>query len=127
MASIKKAIDVTKLGLKNAAIGTVKSSVKNVKKVDGVESKRMGNMWTGKKINPLHLGVAGGLYLGAQSMGESINFKTKAGLDMAIANDYQNYGAPDVMSYDGVSQQRAPQNLNANGSLVFGLHNNRKG
>lgn len=121
---------LAKLGVKGAVNTTKfvgKTALKDVKRKDGQVSKTLGNIYTGKKLNPVHVGVASAAYLGGSFFKENVEHKSMKQLDLATKNDMQNYGAPDILSYDGVSQQRAPQNLNANGSLVFGLHNSRKG
>lgn len=103
------------------------SSVIDRKGKDGNVQKTIGNLWTGKKINPVHLGLAGGAYLAGDAMlsGSQMNYQKP--LELATMNNYQQQGAAEIMNYDGVAQQRAPQNLNATGDIVFGLHNGRKG
>lgn len=96
------------------------------KETGEVGKKTMHNFYTGKKANPLYVGVIGGGYLAATNAYKGTQVPLDR-LKLATMNDFQNYGAPDVMMYDGVSQDQAPKNLNADGSLVFGLHNSRKG
>lgn len=106
----------------------VKSTFKDVVGKDGLPDKKLGNFYTGKKINPIHLGVGGAAAIGGSFMVGGANSHYKEPLRLATMNNYQEYGAPDVMSYDGVSQgSSTPRNLNATGDIVFGLHNGRKG
>lgn len=71
--------------------------------------------------------AVGGGYLAINNAKLGFEHKTIEPLRLATMNNYQEMGAPDVMMYDGVGQERAPKNLNADGSIVFGLHNNRRG
>lgn len=140
MAIINGMKNLTKIGLQGTKQGAKKSAqyvnskvqikkpfIDTVDKKTGeVGKKTMSNFYTGKKANPFYVGGAGAIYLA----GTNAYKGTQVPLDrlkLATMNDFQNYGAPDVMMYDGVAQQQAPKNLNADGSLVFGLHNSRKG
>lgn len=139
MSILKNSKNLAKIGLSNAKSGVkkgakfvsdnaqVKKPFIDVKAKDGKDPKNIGNVWTGKKINPVHFAGAGGVYLGGKMLEGSFKHNTIQKLELATYNDYQEYGAPDIMSYDGVGQQAAPKNMNADGSIVFGLHNMRKG
>lgn len=104
----------------------VKSTFINVKPKDGKPAERLENLYTGKRLNPIHGTAAAGLYLAGSNMKSSVE-RPFAQLQLAVQNNYAEIGSPNIMSYDGVGQQSAPKNLNANGSIVFGLHNMRKG
>jgi hypothetical protein len=133
MAILNSAKNLAKIGIKakegvkNGTKKAIKSSVINAKDKDGNIKKTLGNVYTGKKLNPIHVGVVGGVFLGGQYAKKSMGHNSIEPLKLATMNNYQEMGAPDVMMYDGVGQERAPKNLNANGSIVFGLHNSRKG
>lgn len=128
----KQASSVVASTSKKAAVATVnktqlkKPLINSVDKEGNIKSN-LGNLYTGKKVNPLYVGAAAAAYLGGRNIYNSIESQTVKPLKLATMNNYQELGAPDVMMYDGVGQERAPRNLNANGSLVFGLHNSRKG
>lgn len=127
--------NMTKIGLsmagkdiKGAPKKIVKSSVIDVKdKKTGEVKKNLGNLYTGKKINPKHLAIGGTAVIGGQYLAAAHEQKTTGHLKLATMNNYAEIGAPEIMNYDGVGQQKAPSDLNAHGSLVFGLHNGRKG
>ena len=127
-------------GTKKAAVGAKNASGKFISEkvrptkvfVDastsgGRPKERLDNLYTGKKVNPWLAGGAGAALLTASSAKQAWNYEVFGKLEKATNYDVQEYGAPDIMMYDGVGQERAPRNLNANGSLVFGLHNMRKG
>lgn len=92
---------------------------------DGNVAKTWDNLYTGKKLNPLYTTIGVGAVTAVTAA------QIKAGKTIApIASSIRNVehgGPPEIMLYDGVGQQSAPSNLNANGNLVFGLHNQRKG
>ena len=139
MSILRNSKNLAKIGLSNAKSGAkkgakyvsdkaqIKKPFVDVKTKDGKNPKNIGNVWTGKKLNPLHVAGAGGLYVGAKALEGSFKHNTVQKLEIATYNDYQEYGSPDIMSYDGVGQKAAPKNMNADGSIVFGLHNLRKG
>ena len=144
MSILKNSKNLAKIGLKNAKSGIqkggkvvsdkvqIKKPFIDVKMIDGKTKdgknpKNIGNVWTGKRLNPVHVAGAGGLYLGGKTLKQSVEYNTIQPLQLATYNNYQEQGAPDIMSYDGVGQQAAPKNMNADGSIVFGLHNMRKG
>lgn len=147
MSILKNATNLSKIGLnktrgvaKNAAVGTKNAASKFVsekvqpKKIfidakdrDGKPKERLDNLYTGKRANPWVVGTVGAGLMGVNFAKDGWNHHVFGQLERATNYDVQEYGAPDVMMYDGVGQERAPKNLNANGSLVFGLHNMRKG
>lgn len=148
MAFYKNAKNLSKIGLskttgaaKKAAVGTKNAAGKFVsEKVqptklfvdvktpkDGRPKERLENLYTGKKANPWVVGAAGATLLGTSFTKDAWNHHVFGKLQKATNYDVQDYGAPDIMMYDGVGQERAPKNLNADGSIVFGLHNMRKG
>ncbi|UOE58097.1 hypothetical protein [Cytobacillus oceanisediminis] len=88
---------------------------------------RMSNFYTGKRLNPLVVGGVGAAYLAGTNGKHAIEKNSIEPLRLATQRDVQHLGAPDIMMYDGVGQDKAPSNLNANGSIVFGLHNMRRG
>ncbi|MFE4029184.1 hypothetical protein ACFX4N_23805 [Priestia sp. YIM B13551] len=124
---MSKATEPVKKTSVKAAKKVAKTTFIDVKNKDGEVQKNLANFYTGKKLNPVHAAALGGAYLGGQSMYQSLQKQTITPLKLATMNDYQEIGAPDIMMYDGVGQDRAPKNLNADGSIVFGLHNMRKG
>ncbi|MEX3713539.1 hypothetical protein ABFV99_14140 [Cytobacillus horneckiae] len=132
MANIK---NLAKIGLSKMSQGPravadkvqIKKPFIDVKDKNGDVQKKLGNFYTGKKINPLYVGGAGAAYLVGKQTFKDVEKSTIGPLNLATKNDYQHLGAPDVMMYDGVGQERAPSNMNAEGNLVFGLHNMRKG
>lgn len=97
------------------------------KKTGEVGKESLHNLYTGKRANPVWVAGIGATYIGAQNLKQGYKANTTDRLQLATMNNYQELGAPDIMMYDGVAQNSAPQNLNADGSLVFGLHNSRKG
>lgn len=145
MSIFKNSKNLAKIGLTNTKssikksgkavaekASQLKSPIIDVKTIDGktksgLDPKNAGNLWTGKRINPVHFAGAGGAYLGGKFLAGSLKHETIQPLQLATYNNYQEQGAPDIMSYDGVGQQAAPKNMNADGSIVFGLHNMRKG
>lgn len=92
---------------------------------DGNVVKSWDNLYTGKKLNPIYstLGV------GAVAAANAVDYKASAFMAPITASqkNVEHGGPPEIMLYDGVGQQSAPNHLNANGSLVFGLHNQRRG
>ncbi|MEK1829092.1 hypothetical protein AAAC51_08035 [Priestia megaterium] len=128
---VKELASSTKQAIKEAPAKTgkkiVKSTIKDVKPDKNGKTKKLQNLYTGKKLNPLHVSAVGLGYMGYQATKEGLQANTLTPIKLATMNDYQEIGAPDIMMYDGVSQERAPRNLNADGSLVFGLHNMRRG
>lgn len=148
MAVIGGIKNLTKIGLKNLEKGrqevlkageTVTNKTLNKaqftkpfidtvdKKTGEVGAQKLSNFYTGKKANPVWVAGIGATYLGAKNIHEGTKESTTGRLQLATMNDFQEIGAPDIMMYDGVSQNSAPKNMNADGSLVFGLHNSRKG
>jgi hypothetical protein len=125
---IGKVADATEEALYNGTKKLIKSQkygpITNAKEIDGT-TKRAENLWTRKKLNPAWVVGASGAYIAGSNMKSSMEKQTLP-LKLATMNPTQ-YGAPDIMSYDGVAQNRAPKNMNADGSLVFGLHNMRRG
>lgn len=115
----------------NSAIGQ-KLKVKErlnpiVDKLDkeGNVVKTWDNLYTGKKLNPLYTTVGVGAVAAVTAAQVGVG-KAMAPITSSLSN-VEHGGPPEIMLYDGVGQQSAPSNLNANGSLVFGLHNQRKG
>ncbi|MES9681839.1 hypothetical protein ABWK22_02740 [Gottfriedia acidiceleris] len=138
MSILNSSMNLAKIGLgaKKGAEKVAKATAKKaqIKKPivnsldkNGEIKKSLSNVYTGKKLNPVYVGAAATAYLGFKQAKHGFETKTIAPLKLATMSNYQEQGAPDVMMYDGVGQDRAPKNLNANGSLVFGLHNSRKG
>ncbi|PFB64476.1 hypothetical protein COK00_12120 [Bacillus cereus] len=148
MAILNSVKNLAKIGVQNTKIGTkmaahsvknspktiangVKNAPKNIVKSTFVDTKdkekTLSNFYTGKKLNPKHVMAVGGGYLAINNAKLGFEHKTIEPLRLATMNNYQEMGAPDIMMYDGVGQERAPKNLNADGSIVFGLHNNRRG
>lgn len=135
MAILNSAKNLAKIGIKNTKKGSkiisdkaqIKKPIVDARNKDKTIKKNLGNIYTGKKLNPLYVGAAGAAYLGVKNAKHSIGHSSIEPLKLATMSNYQELGAPDAMMYDGVGQERAPKNLNANGSLVFGLHNSRKG
>ena len=91
------------------------------------EVKRLSNFYTGKKLNPAWVAGIGGASILGSNMKHGFEQGASMPLQLATQRDMQYYGAPDIMMYDGVGQQRAPVDMNASGSIVFGLHNMRRG
>lgn len=120
--AFKRINDLKKIGL-----DTTKKVAKSTFIDTKNKEKTLGNFYTGKKLNPKHLAIGGGAFLGASTLKSSFEASTTAPIRLATMNDYQRMGASEIMSYDGVGQEPTPQNLNAHGSLVFGLHAGRKG
>ena len=154
MALLKNARNLNKIGLgaknglnkaksatKKAATSAKESSVGqfvsekvqptklfvDAKTNDGRPKERLDNLYTGKRINPWIGGAAGAVWFGGSFTKASWEHEVFAPIRRASNHDVQEYGSPDIMMYDGVGQQRAPKNLNADGSIVFGLHNMRRG
>lgn len=136
--SVDNAIDkaYTKVGQTVYAYGAgmkAKNAVKIKEKAkpfvdkidDGNVVKRWDNLYTGKKLNPLYTTIGVGAVT-AVTAAQIEAGKTMAPITSSIRN-VEHGGPPEIMLYDGVGQQSAPSNLNANGNLVFGLHNQRKG
>lgn len=114
----KKAVN----GVKNAPNNIIKSTFIDTKN----KKKTLANLYTGKKLNPKHVAVVGGGYLAFNQA--KMGYEYQMGpLKRATMNDYQYIGLPEIMMYDGVGQERGSKNLNVDGSIVFDLHNNRKG
>lgn len=95
---------------------------------DGNIMKTWDNLYTGKKLNNLY-GVAGaGAILGAAYVSSEVATSPYLRPLSIARKNVEQGGPPEIMMYDGVGQQQsAPRNLNANGDLVFGLHNQRRG
>lgn len=128
----KNVVNQYENGLVNATehigkMAQIKKPIIDVKDKEGNIKKSLGNLYTGKKANPLWVGAAGGAYLVGKNLYKSADKQTMQPLKLATMNNYQEIGAPDIMMYDGVGQERAPKNMNADGSIVFGLHNMRRG
>ncbi|ACK61344.1 TPA: hypothetical protein ACGW6Y_005587 [Bacillus cereus] len=114
----KKAVN----GVKNAPNNIIKSTFIDTKN----KKKTLSNLYTGKRINPKHFAVVGGGYLAFNQAKMSFEYQIEP-LKRATMNDYQYIGSPEIMMYDGVGQESVSKNLNVDGSIVFDLHNNRKG
>lgn len=104
---------------------TTTKPFKDVTDKEGNIQKKLSNLYTGKKINPLYVAGAGAGYLAIDNAKEGFRVQLTP-LDIATRNvEYQ--GSPDIMMYDGVRQSSSPRNLNATGDVVLGLHNKRRG
>lgn len=117
--------ELTKKGVKKTLKHEKYGPIINAKEING-ETQRMENFYTGKKMSPLWVGGAGLAFLAGSNAKNSFEHNVTMQIGLATKNA-EHYGKPDVLMYDGVSQERAPKNLNAEGSLVMGLHNMRKG
>jgi hypothetical protein len=98
--------------------------------VDAKEGPAWHNLYTGKKMNnnPLLVGgvaVAALAYGSAQAEGKKE--LAMGQLKRGATYDVGYLGKPDILEADGVGSGNAPRNLNAEGSIVFGLHNGRRG
>ncbi|MED3396437.1 MULTISPECIES: hypothetical protein [Bacillus cereus group] len=131
--SLKKLAEIgvlnTKIG-STMAVNGVKSAPKKIIKSTFIDTKNkkktLGNLYTGKRINPKHFAVIGGGYLAFNQAKMSFEYQMDP-LKRATMNDFQYIGSPEIMMYDGVGQERVSKNLNVDGSIVFDLHNNRRG
>jgi hypothetical protein len=98
--------------------------------VDAKEGPAWHNLYTGKKMNnnPLLIGgVAAAAFGIAAAKAESHKELSMGQLKRGATFDVGYLGKPDIMEADGVGSGGAPRNLNAEGSIVFGLHNGRRG
>lgn len=95
------------------------------KEKDGSIKKSWDTLYTGKKLNPLYTTVGVGA-IAAMTATQIHVGKSMAPITSSMKN-VEHIGSPEIMLYDGVGQQSAPNHLNANGNLVFGLHNQRRG
>ncbi|EHL75788.1 MULTISPECIES: hypothetical protein [Bacillus cereus group] len=136
MAILNSLKKLAELGVLNTKIGStmavngVKSAPKKIIKSTFIDTKNKEKSWrnlyTGKKLNPKHVLVAGGGYLAFKQAKFGYEYQMEP-LKRATLNNYQYIGPPEIMMYDGVGQERVPKNLNVDGSIVFDLHNNRRG
>ena len=84
--------------------------------------KTVGNLWTGKKASGIAtlgaFGVAGAVGTGA--------YQKEKHFSTAIPHTEYGGTAP-IMNADGVGSISQAPTLGANGDMVFGMHNGRKG
>ncbi|WP_242283387.1 hypothetical protein PY144_03965 [Bacillus cereus] len=136
MAILNSLKKLAELGVLNTKIGStmavnaVKNAPNNIIKSTFIDTKNkkktLGNLYTGKRINSKHFAAIGGGYLAFNQAKMSFEYQMEP-LKRATMNDYQYIGSPEIMMYDGVGKERVSKNLNVDGSIVFDLHNNRRG
>lgn len=97
------------------AAWTLKNSVRDT-------TPSMGNLWTGKKESALGVGAAWGIAGGYTAY----NVIKENQINPRVGTVSYTGTAP-AMDYDGVGSTTNAPTLNASGSMVFGLHNSRKG
>lgn len=82
----------------------------------------IGNLWTGRREGPGAIAV--GAVIGAGYMG----YNTMAKTELAPKTGQTSYtGTMPIMDADGVGSTTNAPTLGASGSMVFGMHNSRRG